>query len=173
MDLVFVDGGAVVLGKTAEISGEPEYSYKPYLYETKGFYIMRYPVTQKLWKEIMGAEPLRGWTKKEGKGNDWTAYNISLEEAKLFVAKLNARTGMTFSLPNSSEWEYAMRGGINADEWGTDDYYCYSSNKYHEWVYNAWNDTYFTHKRECPSTRYSKDCRDCIKSLRLIVRMDE
>lgn len=173
VDLVFVDGGAVVLGKTAEISGEPEYSYKPYLYETKGFYIMRYPVTQKLWKEIMGAEPLRGWTKKEGKGNDWTAYNISLEEAKLFVAKLNARTGMTFSLPNSSEWEYAMRGGINADEWGTDDYYCYSSNKYHEWVYNGWNDTYITHKRNYPSTLYSKDCRDCITTLRLIVRMEE
>lgn len=180
VDLVHVEGGDVALGKTFDIKTDPKYDnydyYLPYIYNSKGFYIMRYPVSQKLWKEIMGAPPALGWTKKEGKGDDYPAYNISLQEAQLFVSRLNVKTGMKFSIPNSSEWEYAMRGGIYATKWGMDDYYCpydYRFQKYHEWVYNGWNDTYITHKREYPSTLYSKDCRDCITSLRLIVRMEE
>lgn len=178
VDLVHVERGSVVLGKTFDIKTDPRYDdydyYLPYIYNAKGFYIMRYPVSQKLWKEIMGAPPALGWTKKEGKGDNYPAYNISLQEAQLFVSKLNAKTGMKFAMPNSSEWEYAMRGGINAAKWGMDDCYCPDPfGKYHEWVYNGWNDTYITHKREYPSTLYSKDCRDCITALRLIVRIDE
>lgn len=175
VDLVYVEGGTVVIGKTVDIQAEAGLEYfLPYRYTTKGFYIMRRPVTQKLWKEIMGSEPVLGWTKKEGKGDDYTAYNISAAEAKLFVAKLNAKTGMKFSLPNSQEWLYARSGGMHATKWGgADDFYCPSADKYHEWIYNEWSAN-ISHTIITPCTIYTEDdCKNCIKALRLVLRVDE
>ena len=45
----------------------------------------------------------------------------SWDDAKAYAAWLSAQTGHRYRLPSASEWEYAARGGREADQpWGTD-----------------------------------------------------
>ena len=81
---------------------------------TKDFYMGRYPVTQKLWKAVMGATPVAEgdqWTVDYGLGDDVPAYFVSWTDCQAFISKLNELTGETFRLPTDAEWEYAARGG--------------------------------------------------------------
>jgi formylglycine-generating enzyme required for sulfatase activity len=73
------------------------------------FFIGQTEVTQELWSAIMDSVPSRFQ-------NDPTnpVENVSWEDCQLFIAKLNALTGATFRLPTEAEWEYAARGGKNA-----------------------------------------------------------
>ncbi|MDX1908392.1 MAG: formylglycine-generating enzyme family protein [Bacteroidia bacterium] len=69
------------------------------------FYLGQYPVTQALWEAVMGENPARF------KGETRPVENVSWNECRDFIQKLNARTGKTYRLPAEAEWEYAARGG--------------------------------------------------------------
>jgi formylglycine-generating enzyme required for sulfatase activity len=75
-----------------------------------------YPVTQKLWQEVMGENP------SYFTGHCWLPVeNVSWNECQEFIAKLNnllkefGETG-TFRLPTAKEWEYAAKGAYHNEK---------------------------------------------------------
>jgi formylglycine-generating enzyme required for sulfatase activity len=81
------------------------------------FYIGKYEVTQRDWRDVMGNNPSRF----RECGDDCPVDSVSWNNAREFIRTLNAITGRDFRLPTEAEWEYACRGGNN------DNTYCGSS----------------------------------------------
>ncbi len=68
---------------------------------SKDFYLGKYEVTQGQWKEIMGNNP----SYFKGCGEDCPVENVSWEEIKGFIQKLNSRSDRIYRLPTEAEWE--------------------------------------------------------------------
>ena len=73
---------------------------------TKDFYIGETEVTQDLWNEIMGYNP-----SYDTGGKKLPVERVSWDDCQEFCKALSERTGRTFRLPTSAEWEFAARGG--------------------------------------------------------------
>lgn len=100
-DMVFVKGGTFTMGNdslTIEM--------KTHNVTVNDFYISKYELTQKQWKEIMGNNP----SHFQGCDN-CPVENVSWNDAVEFIAKLNSEKGTKFRLPTEAEWEYAAKGG--------------------------------------------------------------
>ena len=69
-----------------------------------GFKIGETPVTQALWRAVMGDNPSRF------KGENRPVEQVSWNDCQHFIDKLNEMTGKSFRLPTEAEWEYAARG---------------------------------------------------------------
>lgn len=82
------------------------------------FCVAETQVTQALWEAVMGKNPSRF------KGAERPVENVSWDDCKEFIEKLNALTGKNFQLPREAQWEYAARGG----------------NKSHDYIYAGSND---------------------------------
>ncbi|GHV61506.1 hypothetical protein FACS1894195_2120 [Bacteroidia bacterium] len=78
-----------------------------------GFSIGKYEVTQEQWEAVMGSNP------SYFKGDDLPVENVSWNDAKAFISKLNSMTGKTYRLPTEAEWERAAKGGKNYDYSGS------------------------------------------------------
>lgn len=71
---------------------------------SNAFYMGKYEVTQKQWREIMGSDP------SYFKGDNLPVEQVSWDDAQSFIAKLNEKEGGNkFRLPTDAEWEYAAR----------------------------------------------------------------
>ncbi len=80
----------------------------------KGFWIGKYEVTQGQWKAVMGSNPsfFQGSKNRLGGDENLPVENVSWEEAKEFVRKLNAiDTEFDYRLPTEAEWEFVSRAG--------------------------------------------------------------
>ena len=70
------------------------------------FYMGKYEITQKQWRDIMGTNP------SNFKGDDLPVENVSWNEVQNFIQKLNQKEGTNkYRLPSEAEWEYAARAG--------------------------------------------------------------
>lgn len=104
IELVFIKGGCFDMGDIFDIGFNNE---KPvHNVCIKDFYLGKYEVTQSQWKAIMGDNPA-----KFKSGDSYPVENVSWDDAKLFIKKLNEKTGKKFRLPTEAEWEYACRSG--------------------------------------------------------------
>ena len=76
---------------------------------TDSFEIGKYEVTQAQWKAVMGADNNPSYFK----GDNLPVENVSWDDVKEFISKLNQMTGWRYGyrLPTEAEWEYAARGG--------------------------------------------------------------
>ena len=104
-DMVLVKGGTFTMGspKTEANRSDDETQHPVTLSD---FEIGKYPVTQRLWQEIMGNNP------SHFKGDDLPVEKVSWDDVQEFLQKLNARyPGRRYRLPTEAEWEYAARGG--------------------------------------------------------------
>ena len=99
-EMVLVKGGCFMMG------GKESKFQKPIHEVCVGnFFIGKYEVTQKQWKEITGNNP------SKFQCDNCPVERISWNDIQDYIAKLNAKTGQTFRLPTEAEWEYAARGG--------------------------------------------------------------
>jgi len=102
LEMIAVKGGTFEMG-----SNDGNDSEKPIHKVTlDNFYIGKYEVTQKQWKEIMGSNP------SYNKGDNLPVEEVSWIDVQEFINKLNQKTGQNYRLPTEAEWEYAARGGI-------------------------------------------------------------
>jgi formylglycine-generating enzyme required for sulfatase activity len=108
-------------------------------YETMGFWIGKYPVTQEEWKAVIFENP--SWFQPGGKGMDklhadnirdtsrFPVETVTWNDCQKFLEGVNDRGGVAkvfgksgkFVLPHEDQWEYACRGGKGNDRvfyWG-------------------------------------------------------
>ena len=104
--MVFVEGGTFTMGATSEQGSDADDDEKPtHRVTLSDYYIGETEVTQALWKAVMGSNP------SYFKGDNLPVEQVSYDDVKTFITKLNQKTGKTFRLPTEAEWEYAARGG--------------------------------------------------------------
>ena len=130
------------------------------------FFMGKYEVTQKQWRDIMGNSP------SLNKGDDLPVEQVSWNDVQEFIGKLNQIEGTDkYRLPSEAEWEYAARAGTttmysygnNISELGDYAWYDRNSNgtthiigqkkpnpwglydmhgNVWEWVQDGWHETY-------------------------------
>lgn len=108
-EMVKVEEGTFRMGATPEQARDAQGDEKPaHNVLMSSFYIGKNEVIQELWLAVMGANP----SDDDFKGTKVPVVNISWEDCKDFIKKLNKLTGKKFRLPTEAEWEFAARGGI-------------------------------------------------------------
>jgi formylglycine-generating enzyme required for sulfatase activity len=109
-NMVFVKGGTFTMGCTGEQGGDCfEWEKPSHQVTVSDYYIGKYKVTQKEWREVMGNSP-----SYFDSCDNCPVEQVSWEDIQQFLSKLNAKTGKTYRLPTEAEWEYAARGGSSS-----------------------------------------------------------
>jgi len=107
-DVVWVQGSTFTMGS----SDGNEDEKPPHSTKVNDFYIGRYEVTVKEYKEYctatgtkMPTAPVWGWI------DNHPIVNVNWTEATKYCEWLAKKTGLKFRLPTEAEWEYAAKGG--------------------------------------------------------------
>lgn len=104
--MIKVEGGTFTMGATSEQGSDAWDNESPTHQVTiSTYYIGSTEVIQALWEAVMGSNP------SHFKGNNRPVEQVSYNDCKQFIEKLNKMTGKEFRLPTEAEWEYAARGG--------------------------------------------------------------
>ncbi|HRI61523.1 MAG TPA: formylglycine-generating enzyme family protein [Saprospiraceae bacterium] len=104
-EMIPIEGGTFRMGDEV---GDLWDTCRPLHQVTVGdFHIGKYPVTQALWKAVMGEENNPSFFI----GDQRPVEQVSWDNAQVFLQKLNALTGRDYRLPTEAEWEFAARGG--------------------------------------------------------------
>ena len=112
------------------------------------YYICDTLVTQELWKAVMGSKSCPFYFK----GNKLPVNNVSWDDSKVFLAKLNELTKKEYHLPSEAQWEYAAIGGKHSLGYkyaGSNDYLkvawcCINTQTYSEQdMLNLYNSNHF------------------------------
>ena len=77
--------------------------------QTAHFYLGRFPVTQRLWRAVMGTNE-----QCLCKRDNYPVEKVSWYDCQNFIQRLSLITGKSFRLPTEAEWEYAARGGARS-----------------------------------------------------------
>lgn len=117
---VEIPGGPNLGGSSLFFSIAPQHKIgsreSVYVKIARSFAMCTTEVTQGQWKEIMGNNP----SEFHNCGDNCPVENVSWNEAKEFIKKLNARTGKQYRLPSEQEWAYACQAGVNSEYCGSD-----------------------------------------------------
>ncbi len=104
-EMIGVEGGSFLMGSNEEEAFKIEQPV--HKVQVPDFYLGKYPVTQSLWKAVMGGDN----NPSNFQGDNRPVEGVSWKNAHQFLKKLNELTHQTYRLPTESEWEYAARGG--------------------------------------------------------------
>ena len=100
-----------VKGGTFQMGSDDWYEWEKPVHQVtlSDYFIGETEVTQELWSAVMGSNP-SGFT-----GNmQRPVEQVSWNDCQAFISKLNELTGEAFRLPTEAQWEYAARGGNQA-----------------------------------------------------------
>jgi formylglycine-generating enzyme required for sulfatase activity len=112
MDFVLAPAGSFTMSCDDDLPGAPP---RRRVTIEKPFYLARYETTQAQWQAVMGSNP------SEFDGPNNPVENVSWDDCRRFLAKLNERThGTRFHLPTEEQWEYACRAG-STTKWNCGD----------------------------------------------------
>ena len=122
MKMIWVEGGEFIMGCTKEQENceDDEIAHRV---KIDGFFIGKFEVTQSQWEKVMHTSVYQQrnelYTEDDlseiGVGQLYPMYFITWKEAMNFCRVLSNQTGKTYTLPTEAQWEYAARGGNNAD----------------------------------------------------------
>lgn len=107
MEFVQIPAGEFNMGSPSNEAGR--YDDEGPVHQVKisnAFFMGKYEVTQKQWREVMGTNP------SYFKGDNLPVEQVSWNDAQDFINKLNEKEGGNkYRLPTEAEWEYAVRAG--------------------------------------------------------------
>ncbi len=130
-EMIFVKAGNFQMGnKDGKSDAKPVHTVT-----LNDFYIGKYEVTQALWQQIMVDEPARKLDCLQ-----CPVYDVSIDDIKLFLTKLNQLSEKHYRLPTEAEWEYAATGGKESKDYK----YC-GSNELEETAWYESNSGMKTH----------------------------
>jgi sulfatase modifying factor 1 len=108
-EMVFVQGGIFTIGgNDNEHTGQGD-DECPHMVSISDFAIGKYEVTQADWIEIMGSNP--SYFKN---CSECPVEQVSWDDVKVFIQRLNIKYKENYRLPTEYEWEYAARGGVKS-----------------------------------------------------------
>jgi formylglycine-generating enzyme required for sulfatase activity len=106
LEMVIIPPGTFMRGSPSSEKGRYDNETQHEVTLTKPFYIGKYEITQEQWETVMGDNPSR-----RTKGAKLPVTDVSWEDCRDFIKKLNAKTDGGYRLPTEAEWEYACRAG--------------------------------------------------------------
>ena len=140
-NMIRVDGGTFTMG-TPEANSIipipiPDNEKPAHEVTLTTYQIAETPVTVGLWKAVMGSVPLRIDTEMQLRriSSEYPVTEVSWQQCRDFIRKLNQLTNKKFRLPTEAEWEFAARGGKKSKGYsfsGSDDFDTVGWNDIHE-----------------------------------------
>ncbi len=134
LEMVWIQPGSFVMGSPEGETGRCWNEKQHRVTLTKGYWLGKYPVTQRQWQDLMGHNPSHFVTgkvlKKEGfftsavfmsDSSNCPVESISWEDAVAFCERLSKKEGRHYRLPTEAEQEYACRAGTIGPYAGTGD----------------------------------------------------
>lgn len=103
--MVYVKAGSFYMGSNESSDEKPIHLVTL----SRDYYIGRFPVTQELWRAVMGADAICNF-----RGDKLPVESVSWEECQVFVQRLSQLTDRDFRLPTEAQWEFAARGGVES-----------------------------------------------------------
>jgi formylglycine-generating enzyme required for sulfatase activity len=113
----FVPVGTFTRGSPANESGRYHDETQHQVTLSRAFLVGKYPVTQRLWREVLGANP----SSFENAGDDAPVESVSWTDAQEFLNRFCDQLGVprgTYRLLTEAEWEYACRAGTTGPTYG-------------------------------------------------------
>jgi formylglycine-generating enzyme required for sulfatase activity len=105
LELAWIPPGEFMMGSPASEAQRDAGETQHQVTLTKGFWMGKYEVTQRQYRQIMEENP------SNFQGDDLPVESVDWKKAREFCQKAGRKAGVEMRLPTEAEWEYACRAG--------------------------------------------------------------